>query len=185
METIQQTPPSKSVNQATMAAKLAAIDGDNFFTDYSTNMYDTGSNGHNHNFHASLEPAKDDLEFVDAVDFEKIEPIGSVHSNITSMFNSGENNRPNMHTSKASSSWKTTTTNNEDLKNTMDENTAQKRFGNAKGFGSAQFFADKQFGENTTAKLARFQGSNAISSADYFNDETNASNYNAKSICLM
>lgn len=188
METIQQVPPSKTVGQQTIAAKLAAIDNDNFFSDYSTNMYECGINSSGNNFNMSSDRDKVDTEFVDAEDFDKIEPIGSVHSNITSMFHSGENNGADKsskyeNTSKTSSSFTPNAPNKNDC-NQKNENTAQKRFGNAKGFGSAQFFADNKSDESDTAKLARFQGSNAISSADFFTNEIHSPNHNAKG-CML
>lgn len=191
METIQQTPPSKSAMQQSVAAKLAAIDNDNFFSEYSTNMYDcSGSNNSVTAFNISLDRDKSDSEYVDAEDFDKIVPIDSMHSNVTSMFHSGENrgagnSNRNQTISNASSSVKSTKLTNQGSNNKSNENTAQKRFGNAKGFGSAQFFADNQYGENDSAKLARFQGSNSISSADFFTDETHASNYNTKGCILI
>lgn len=189
METIQQTPPSKTVGQQTIAAKLAAIDNDNFFSDYSTNMYDCGINSSGNNFNMSSDRDKVDIEFVDAEEFDKIEPIGSVHTNITSMFLSGENsgidnNSKCESTLKVSSSSKSVVSNKHDYSQ-KNENTAQKRFGNAKGFGSAQFFADNKSDESDTVKLARFQGSNAISSDDFFTNETHSSNHNVKSMIYI
>lgn len=188
METIQQTPPSKTGGQQTIAAKLAAIDNDNFFGDYSTNMYDCGINSSGNNFNMSSDRDKVDVEFVDAEEFDKIEPIGSVHTNITSMFHSGENSGTDKNSkyencSKITSSSKSVASSKHDY-NQKNENTAQKRFGNAKGFGSAQFFADSKSDESDAAKLARFQGSNAISSDDFFTNETRSSNQSAKG-CIL
>lgn len=190
METIQQAPPSKSGVQQSVAAKLAAIDNDSFFSEYSTNMYDCSNNISGTSFNAVLDRDKSNLEFVDAEDFDKIVPIDSMHTNVTSMFHSGENrgisnDNKKQTTSNTSSLLKSTSSSKQSLNNKSDENTAQKRFGNAKGFGSAQFFADNQYRENDSAKLERFQGSNAISSADFFTDETHASNYNSKGCMLI
>lgn len=45
---------------------------------------------------------------------------------------------------------------------------AQKKFGTAKGISSQQFFGDEASSYERSANLAKFQGSNSISSADYF-----------------
>lgn len=45
---------------------------------------------------------------------------------------------------------------------------AQKKFGNAKGISSSQYFDDGVKDYETQANLNRFQGSSSISSSDFF-----------------
>lgn len=49
---------------------------------------------------------------------------------------------------------------------------AQKKFGSAKAISSDQFFGNEPDSYESKSNLTRFQGSNSISSADYFADGT-------------
>jgi ADP-ribosylation factor GTPase-activating protein 2/3 len=58
--------------------------------------------------------------------------------------------------------------------NNYDDNDdkAQKKFAGAKAISSDQFFDTEQSPFERSANLSRFQGSNSISSSDYFDDGT-------------
>lgn len=171
MVTIQQAPaPKNSSNSTTSLNKLSTFDNDSFFNDYSTSMYSGKGNNSGNNL-------------AEMMGFETIEPIGSTHSYITSMFNrndeagggDGAGSKPKTKTTLPSSTSydscvrKTTTSQNKNS-NSYDDNAAQKKFGSAKGFGSEQYFSDSQSQPDMSANLSRFQGSRAISSSDYFGD---------------
>ncbi|XP_075160308.1 ADP-ribosylation factor GTPase activating protein 3 isoform X2 [Haematobia irritans] len=179
METIQQAPAPKSSNTSSssqMSSKLSAFDNDSFFNDYSTSMYSGSGNG---GFSSSTASSKVDKQELEMMGFETIEPIGSTHSNITSMFNSHESDiksKPKSSTSSGSSyensySRKTQSSKN-NSNSSFDDTSAQKKFGSAKGFGSDQFFSDSQSRNDNSSNLSRFQGSTSISSADYFGDSS-------------
>lgn len=53
---------------------------------------------------------------------------------------------------------------------TYENDEAQKKFGTAKAISSDQFFNNEPSSFERAANLAKFQGSNSISSADYFNE---------------
>ncbi|XP_051859631.1 ADP-ribosylation factor GTPase-activating protein 2 isoform X2 [Drosophila albomicans] len=164
METLQQTAAPKSSAQS----KLAALENDNFFNDHSLNLYgekkesSTGSS------------SKLDKYELDALGYETIEPIGGTHSNITSMFAASSDYDKPKATSGGSASLasKSKSSKSNSSYNSNDPVAAQQKFGNAKGFGSDQFFASEQSSADISANLNRFQGSRAISSSDYFGDGT-------------
>lgn len=171
METIQQAAAPKSSSQS----KLAAIENESFFNDHSLSLY--GGGGDKKDISSSSKLDKHEL---DALGYETIEPIGGTHSNITSMFAaSSDYDKPkatNVGSRPAANKSKSTV-------NSLDPVAAQQKFGNAKGFGSDQFFASEQSSADISANLNRFQGSRAISSSDYFNDGTSGgglSNRNSK-----
>lgn len=178
METIQQAPAPKNSNSSSSnLAKLSAFDNDSFFNDYSTSMYSgSGSGGLSSNSVSS----KIDKHELEIMGFEAIEPINSTHSNITSMFggnaaadNESKTKKSTLPSSTSYDSYtrKTNTSQNKSSNN-YDDQSAQKKFGSSKGFGSDQYFADSQSQSDVSANLSRFQGSRAISSADYFGDGT-------------
>ncbi|XP_034477310.1 ADP-ribosylation factor GTPase-activating protein 2 [Drosophila innubila] len=162
METLQQSAAPKTSNQS----KLAALENDNFFNDHSLNLY--GGGGDKKETSTSSSSKLDKFE-LDALGYETIEPIGGTHSNITSMFAaSSDYDKPKATSSgngSSSSKSKSRSTNS-----SLDPVAAQQKFGNAKGFGSDQFFASEQSSADVSANLNRFQGSRAISSSDYFGD---------------
>lgn len=126
---------------------------DDFFDDYSTLMYTA--------------PSKRDHE-LEMMGFESIEPINS-NSNVSTMFSPAASKSRNIadqptprNTKVTAGGTKYTTYDNDDA--------AQKKFGSAKGFGSDQFFNNEASSFERSANLAKFQGSNSISSADYFGD---------------
>lgn len=179
METIQQAAAPKSSSQT----KLAAIENESFFNDHSLSLY--GGGGDKKESSSSLGTSKLDKFELDALGYETIEPIGGTHSNITSMFAaSSDYDKPKATAatrSNAASKSKSTI-------NPLDPVAAQQKFGNAKGFGSDQFFASEQSSADISANLNRFQGSRAISSSDYFGDGTSGggmSSRNSKAIPII
>uniref|UniRef100_A0A1B0FB98 Arf-GAP domain-containing protein n=1 Tax=Glossina morsitans morsitans TaxID=37546 RepID=A0A1B0FB98_GLOMM len=188
METIQQAPAPKTTSGSSSSmSKLAAFDSESFFNDYSPTMYG-GSGGSGGGTVSSFggNNNKTDKQELETMGFEAIEPIGSTHTNITSMFGGGDcgDKKPKGTTSVANTnkSTKTTTSyesytrkaNNTPIKRSdvNDDNLAQRKFGTSKGFGSDQFFGHETTQEDVGANLSRFQGSNSISSADYFGEST-------------
>lgn len=160
METIQQSAAPKASTQS----KLAALENDNFFNDHSLNLYGGGGDKKESTNTAS----KLDKFELDALGYETIEPIGTTHSNITSMFSANNDyDKPNPRsTASAPNKSKSKSI------NPNDPVVAQQKFGNSKGFGSDQYFASEQSSADISANLNRFQGSRAISSSDYFGDGT-------------
>ncbi|XP_017843977.1 ADP-ribosylation factor GTPase-activating protein 2 isoform X2 [Drosophila busckii] len=162
METIQQSSAPKSSAQS----KLAALENDNFFNDHSMGLY--GGSGDKKE---SVSSSKLDKFELDALGYETIEPIGGNHSNITSMFAaSNDYDKPKPVSSSSSSTASGYNKSKSRASNPLDPVAAQQKFGNAKGFGSDQFFASEQSSADVSASLNRFQGSRAISSSDYFGD---------------
>ncbi|XP_023034036.1 ADP-ribosylation factor GTPase-activating protein 2 isoform X2 [Drosophila willistoni] len=161
METIQQAAAPK--------AKLSQLDNENFFQDYSLNLYNSSSNHSSEkkdsNATSTSSSSKLDKFELDALGYETIEPIGGTHSNITSMFAAEQ-----QQTSSSSSNNRSKNSNRNNIKPANDPVMAQQKFGNSKGFGSDQYFASEQSSADISANLNRFQGSRAISSSDYFND---------------
>ncbi|XP_055315557.1 ADP-ribosylation factor GTPase-activating protein 2 [Sitodiplosis mosellana] len=141
---------------------------DDFFDDYSA-MYSS--------------PKSHDRDLA-MMGFETIEPI---HSSVTSMFNApsptspNRNNNSNVRSSNSSSNSisnsNNKTTADKTSYNTYENTDAQKKFGaSAKSISSDQFFGHETSSFERSANLAKFQGSNSISSAEYFGDNiSNAS----------
>lgn len=160
---------------------MSAFDNDSFFNDYSTSMY--SGNGSGFSSSSAATSNKIDKQELEMMGFETIEPIGSTHSNITSMFSGGvghdgDNKSKPATTSSSSSNYGNSYArkNQQSVsKQSYDDNSAQKKFGSAKGFGSDQFFNDGQSREDVSSNLSRFQGSSSISSADYFGDGSSQS----------
>lgn len=176
METIQQAAAPKSSSQT----KLAAIENESFFNDHSLSLY--GGGGDKKESSSSIGTSKLDKFELDALGYETIEPIGGTHSNITSMFAaSSDYDKP-----KATAATRSTAgSKSKSTINPLDPVAAQQKFGNAKGFGSDQFFASEHSSTDISANLNRFQGSRAISSSDYFGDGTSGegmSNRNSKAV---
>ncbi|KAH8261138.1 hypothetical protein KR044_003896, partial [Drosophila immigrans] len=166
METLQQTAAPKSSAQS----KLAALENDNFFNDHSLNLYGVSEKKESSTGSSSSKLDKFEL---DALGYETIEPIGGTHSNITSMFAaSSDYDKPKATTGGGAASTANKSKSKSSNYNSNDPVAAQQKFGNAKGFGSDQFFASEQSSADISANLNRFQGSRAISSSDYFGDGT-------------
>lgn len=152
---------------------MSAFDNDSFFNDYSTSMY-SGNNGGFSS--SSTTTSKADKQELEMMGFETIEPISSNHSNITSMFSGAPDNdvKPKPKATSSSSNYESSysrkTQASKNNANSYDDNSAQKKFGSSKGFGSDQFFSDGESRGEVSSNLSRFQGSTSISSSDYFGD---------------
>lgn len=140
-----------------------------FFDDYSTSMYSNSSTNSN---------SKQDFRDAMMMGFEPIDSQQNVHS----MFSPVEKKEPSSKSAVAdrqpSSSYGR---NNREEKSksksnvtspadSYDTDSIQKKFANAKGISSDQFFGNEQSSFERSANLSKFQGSSSISSADYFND---------------
>ncbi|XP_055907068.1 ADP-ribosylation factor GTPase-activating protein 2 [Eupeodes corollae] len=180
METISQTaaPKSSSSSSGSKSAFDREVNSDSFdsLLGYPPSMYKT---------------SKQDKE-LEMMGFESIEPIDSHHSNITSMFasqsanNSSTTNKPLSSSGNDKSaapvrkpfgSAKMTAAASVD----SNDERAQKKFGSAKGISSDQFFGNEQSSSEVSSNLSRFQGSNSISSSDYFNDGSSSTTSNRSS----
>lgn len=170
MQTISQETAPK-YNSSSSKSGLSAFDreptssSNDFFDDFNStsSMY---SSSKSDNLAASL-------------GFETIESIMDNHSNVTTMFDSTpkrEEPKKTSSTSYSTSSESTRRTGSAKTAsgkeyNTYENDSAQKKFGTAKGISSDQFFGGNQADSNeVSTNLSRFQGSNSISSSDYFGD---------------
>lgn len=180
METISQSAAPKTSSSSSSSGNKSSsydreINNDSFadsLLGYPPSMYKT---------------SKQDKE-LEMMGFESIEPIDSHHSNITSMFASQSANNSTTKTSSSSSSSKPITSVSSGSEKTStrkpfgkptavesNEDQAQKKFGSAKGISSDQYFGNQQSSTEVASNLSRFQGSNSISSSDYYNDGTSSS----------
>lgn len=116
--------------------------------------------------------------------FETIEPIDSRPANISSMFtptNKSPNDTSSFYKPRQSSmnsSRNDTKLNSNSTYKTYENEDAQKKFGGAKAISSDQFFCNEPSSFERSANLAKFQGSNSISSAEYFGDNKNNASSN-------
>lgn len=167
----QDATPSKYANNKSSTSSASVFDKepkDDFFHDYASRIYT---------------PSKLDRE-LEMMGFDTIEPI-ETNTNVSSMFSpSSDNNsskrsnsagisdQPPSYSSNNSSSHRTGTkvTAGGTKYNTYDNDSAQKKFGTAKAISSDQFFNTEASSFERSANLAKFQGSNSISSAEYFGD---------------
>lgn len=187
MKTIAQEPtPAAKFNTSSSTSKVFEKEPKmDYFDDYSTSMYSSPSSS------SSLKSANVDADLV-MMGFETIEPIESRHSNVTSMFNSSPNRNTNNNNNNnnnyrnsssggfgSSGSDGRSRNNKSSIEkpsyNTYENTDAQKKFGGAKAISSDQFFGEETSSFERSANLAKFQGSNSISSAEYFGDKSNSS----------
>lgn len=171
---------SSSSSSNKFQSKFDRDNSNDFFDDYSTSMYSSNSG-------SSPTKTSANKDYRDAImmGFETLEPIESnqsVHSmfspapqsKASSKYNEINDRQPT--SSHSSSRRSSNNTNSKEFsKNTYveyDSNSIQKKFGNAKGISSDQFFGNDQSSFERSANLTRFQGSNSISSADYFGEDT-------------
>ncbi|XP_062543531.1 ADP-ribosylation factor GTPase-activating protein 2 [Armigeres subalbatus] len=160
MKTLTQDSSSKV--QGSSLSKAFDTNND-FFDDYATSMY--GSSGSNSNKNST---SMKDYSDATLMGFETIEPFDTKH-NIQTMF-SPASSAKNMSISdqptySRNASKKPPNSASNDFEST---DVAQKKFGTAKGISSQQFFGDETSTYERSANLAKFQGSNSISSSDYF-----------------
>lgn len=141
---------------------------EDFLDDYATSMYAT--------------PKQQDPDLI-LMGFETIEPIDSRHASISSMF-TPQNKSPNEATSfsKNTQSLSSAYNSNKSISNasfkTYENEDAQKKFGGAKAISSDQFFCNEPSSFERSANLAKFQGSNSISSAEYFGENKTGASVN-------
>lgn len=140
-----------------------------FFDEYATSMYSSSSNNNNKN--STSGSSMKDYSDATLMGFETIEPFDTKH-NIQSMFSAGSSAKNSSISDQPTYSRNSTKkpasgggSSGGDYENT---DAAQKKFGTAKGISSDQFFGDESSSFERSANLAKFQGSNSISSADYF-----------------
>lgn len=193
MKTIAQEPTPSAKFNTTNAKVFQKEPKMDYFDDYSTSMYSTPSS-------SSYKSANVDAD-LEMMGFETIEPIESRHSNVTSMFsssstsssispnrnmNNNNNNNNNYRNSSSGSGgggFGSSDGRNRNNKssiekpsyNTYENTDAQKKFGGAKAISSDQFFGEETSSFERSANLAKFQGSNSISSAEYFGDKSSSS----------
>ncbi|KAJ6641575.1 ADP-ribosylation factor GTPase-activating protein 2 [Pseudolycoriella hygida] len=127
---------------------------DEFYDDYSTLMYTA--------------PSKIDRE-LESMGFETIEPI-NLNTNVTTMFSPTSSKNRSIADQPTSKNNVKVTPGGTKYTTYDNDDSAQKKFGSAKGFGSDQFFNNEASSFERSANLAKFQGSNSISSAEYFGD---------------
>uniref|UniRef100_A0A1Q3G390 Putative gtpase-activating protein n=1 Tax=Culex tarsalis TaxID=7177 RepID=A0A1Q3G390_CULTA len=143
-----------------------------FFDEYATSMYGSSSSSSNNNKNSTSGSSMKDYSDATLMGFETIEPFDTKH-NIQTMFSGGSSAK------NASISDQPTYSRNSSKKPASggggggggdyeSTDVAQKKFGTAKGISSDQFFGDESSSFERSANLAKFQGSNSISSADYF-----------------
>lgn len=171
----QDATPSKYANNKSSPSSASVYDKepkDDFFHDYASRIYT---------------PSKLDRE-LEMMGFDTIEPIDT-NTNISSMFSPSSDNSSkrslnnsasisdqppsySSNNSSSSSSHRTGTkvTAGGTKYNTYENDSAQKKFGTAKAISSDQFFNTDASSFERSANLAKFQGSNSISSAEYFGD---------------
>lgn len=130
-------------------------------------MYGSGSGNGSSNGNKNSTSMKD---YSDAtlMGFETIEPFDTKHS-IQTMFSPASSTKNTSISDQPTYSRNTTKKSPSSASNDFEStDVAQKKFGTAKGISSQQFFGDEASSYERSANLAKFQGSNSISSADYF-----------------
>ncbi|XP_019535950.3 ADP-ribosylation factor GTPase-activating protein 2 [Aedes albopictus] len=164
MKTLSQDSSSKSGGSS--LSKTFESNND-FFDDYGTSMYGSGSGNGSSNGNKNSTSMKD---YSDAtlMGFETIEPFDTKHS-IQTMFSPTSSTKNTSISDQPTYSRNTTKKSPSSASNDFEStDVAQKKFGTAKGISSQQFFGDEASSYERSANLAKFQGSNSISSADYF-----------------
>ncbi|XP_058831273.1 ADP-ribosylation factor GTPase-activating protein 3 [Topomyia yanbarensis] len=159
MKTLSQDSTSKN---GTTLSKTFDSNND-FFDDYSTSMYGSSAASGNKNSSTSLKDYSD----ATLMGFETIEPFDTKH-NIQTMFSSASTAKNTSISDQPTYSRNVSKKPSGVTNEYETSDTAQKKFGTAKGISSDQFFGDESSSFERSANLAKFQGSSSISSADYF-----------------
>lgn len=176
MKTLNQESSSSAYDKKSSSSVLSKAfePSSDFFDEYATSMYGGSSSGNNNKNSSSSSSFSSAKDYSDAtlMGFETIEPFDTKH-NIQTMFSAAGSSNKN-----SSISDQPTYSRNTNKKPTSgggggggdyeSTDVAQKKFGTAKGISSDQFFGDESSSFERSANLAKFQGSNSISSADYF-----------------
>uniref|UniRef100_A0A2M4A5R2 Putative adp-ribosylation factor gtpase-activating protein 2 isoform x1 n=1 Tax=Anopheles triannulatus TaxID=58253 RepID=A0A2M4A5R2_9DIPT len=165
--------------------------GNDFFDDYSIIYGISGSGSKSGN----------DLSEANQLGYDTLEPIDSKRPAVRSMFSaqpagsgfksgSSISDQPTYNRGNTSSSNSTNNSSgnsNNRSRKPMPESadsvseTAQKKFGSAKGISSDQFFGNEQSAYERSANLSKFQGSTSISSADYFGNGSSSGGSGSRS----
>ncbi|CAO1404180.1 unnamed protein product [Diamesa serratosioi] len=158
-------PSSKSYDRDTTSST-------DFFDDYNQSMYNNNSN--------SGSSSKQDFRDAMMMGFETIEDskqnVHSMFSPTSTTTNISSINKNSVADRQPSSSYSrnnfkdTSKSAAQSPANNYDTDAIQKKFGTSKGISSDQFFDSDQSSFEKSANLSRFQGSNSISSSDYFGD---------------
>lgn len=161
MQIINQDQAPASIKAPTKSDNNSKND---FFDDYSTSMYSSGSSNSKQDFRDAMmmgfEPidAKQDVHSMFSP-IEKKDPVTAKVADRQPSSSYGRSNRDKESKSSVTSP-----------SNSYDADSIQKKFGGAKGISSDQFFGNEQSSFERSANLTKFQGSSSISSADYFGD---------------
>lgn len=166
MKTLNQESSNSSSKVGSSSLSKAFESSNDFFDDYATSMYGSSSSSLANNSKNSTSSSMKDYSDATLMGFETIEPFDTKH-NIQTMFSAGSSAKNTSISDQPtySRNTKKSTSGGNDY-DTSDA--AQKKFGTAKGISSDQFFGDESSSFERSANLAKFQGSNSISSADYF-----------------
>lgn len=161
MKTLSQESTGKSGSSLSKAFESNT----DFFDDYATSMYGSGSSSDGNKNSSSRKDYSDAI----IMGFETIEPFDN-KQNIQTMFSPASSSSKNTSISdqptySRSTNKKPPASATNDYEST---DVAQKKFGTAKGISSQQFFGEETSSYERSSNLAKFQGSNSISSADYF-----------------
>lgn len=171
MKTLNQDSSSAYDKKSSSSLSKAFEPSSDFFDEYATSMYGSSSSSSSANNNNKNSSSMKDYSDATLMGFETIEPFDTKH-NIQTMFSAAGSNK------NSSISDQPTYSRNTNKKPTSgggggggdyeSTDVAQKKFGTAKGISSDQFFGDESSSFERSANLAKFQGSNSISSADYF-----------------
>lgn len=170
MKTIDQGQAPVSVKSSSKNYERESSKNDSIFDEYSTFTSSSSSS------------SKQDFRDAMMMGFEPIESTSQVYSMFAAKDQSSSNKGGSVdrqptsssgYSSKAASksnardSQKSvSSSNNYDY----DKESIDKKFGNAKGISSDQFFGNDQSSQERSSNMTKFQDSTSISSADYFDD---------------
>lgn len=163
MKTIDQGQAPVSVKSSSKNYERESSKNESIFDDYST--FTTSSS------------SKQDFRDAMMMGFEPIESTSQVYSMFAAKDQSSKTSVDRQPTSSSYSSSSSASKNNarDNSKsvssgNNYDKESIDKKFGNAKGISSDQFFGNDQSSQEKSSNLTKFQDSTSISSADYFDE---------------